>query len=72
MSPPDPSFLLSAGVAHAVQRMPAAAFRSKLLWFESYYRHISLCSPDSWTRARSSLRKQSTLVRVPLLAYFFM
>jgi len=26
-------------------------------WFESHYRHISLCSPGSWTRASSSLRK---------------
>jgi len=29
-------------------------------------------SPGSWTRASSSLRKQTMLVRVPLSAYFFM
>jgi len=35
---------MSAGVAKAVQRMQAAAFGNKLRWFESHYRHISLCS----------------------------
>jgi len=53
-------------VAQAVQRMLAVAFGNKLRWFESHYRHISLCSPGSLTRASSSLRKQATLVRVPL------
>jgi len=47
MSQLDPSFLLSAGVAQAVQRMAAAAFGNKLRWLESHYRHISLCSPGS-------------------------
>jgi len=32
----------------------------------SHYRHISLCSPGSWTHASSSLRKQTMLVWVPL------
>jgi len=40
MSQPDPSFLLSAGVAQAVQCMPAAAFWNKLRWFESHFRDI--------------------------------
>ena len=62
--------VLSAGVAQAVERVLAVAFRNKLIWFESHYRHISLCSPGSWTRTSSSLRKQTVLVRVPLLAYF--
>jgi len=72
MSRPDPSFLLSAGVDQAVQRVPAVAFGNKRCWFESHYRHISLCSQGSWTRVNSSLRKQTVLVRVPLSAYFFM
>jgi len=101
MSRPDPSFVLSAGVAQAVERVLgvdfgnnyvgssptigiflyvaqavervlATAFENKLCWFESHYRHISLCSPGSLTRASSSLRKQSMLVRIPLSAYFFM
>ena len=38
--------------------MLAVAFGNKLCWFESHYRHISLWSPDSWTRASSSLRKK--------------
>jgi len=50
----------------------AAAFAKKLCWFESHYRHISLCGPGSWTRASSSLQKQTMLVRVPLSSYFFM
>ena len=40
MSQPNPSFLLSAGVAQAVQRMPAVAFGNELRWFDSHYRHI--------------------------------
>jgi len=76
MSQPDPSFLLSAGVAQTVQRVPAVAFGNnyvgssptigiflyvaqavervlatafgnKVCWFESHYRHISLCIPAS-------------------------
>jgi hypothetical protein len=47
MSQPDPSFLLSAGVAQVVQRMPAAAFENKLRWFESHYRQSSeTAAPD--------------------------
>jgi len=72
MSRSDCSFLLSAGVvAQAVQRVLAVDFENKLCWFEDHYRHISLCSPGSWTRASNSLRKQTMLVRVPLSAYFF-
>jgi len=33
---------------------------------------VSRRSPGSWARASSSLRKQTMLVWVPLLAYFFM
>jgi len=33
---------------------------------------VSRHSPGSWTCASSSLRKQTMLVQVPLLAYFFM
>ena len=40
MSQPEPSFLLSAGVAQAVESMPAVAVGNKLCWFESHYRHI--------------------------------
>jgi len=77
MSRPDRSFLPSAGVAQAVERVLAAAFGKKnhvgsiptigiflyvaqavervlavafgkkLCWFDSHYRHISLCSPGS-------------------------
>jgi len=65
-------FLLFAGLAQAVEGMLAVAFGNKLRWFESHYRHISLCSPGSWTRASSSLRKQTMLVRVPISAYLFM
>jgi len=50
----------------------AVAFGNKLCWFESHYRHTSLCSPGRWTRASSSLQKWTMLVRVPLSAYFFM
>ena len=57
-------FLLSAGVAQAVERVLAIAFGNKLCWFESHYRHISLCSLGSWTHVSSSLRKQTMLVRV--------
>jgi len=66
------SLLCSAGVAQAVELVLAVAFKNKLCWFKAYYRHISLCSPGSWMRASSSLRKQTMLVRVPLSAYFFM
>ena len=34
-------------VAQAVERLLAVAFGNRLCWFESYYRHISLCSPGS-------------------------
>jgi len=37
-------FLKSAGVTQAGERVLAVAFRNKLCWFESHYRHISLCS----------------------------
>jgi hypothetical protein len=40
-------------------------FGNKLRWFDSCYRHISVSS-------QSGLRKQTTLVRVPLSAYFSM
>jgi len=50
----------------------AVTFRNKLCWFESHYRHISLCSPGSWTHASSSLWKQILLAWVPLSAHFFM
>jgi len=59
-------------VAKAFERMLAVAFGNKLFWFESHYRRISLCRPGSWTRASSTLRKQSTLFRTPQTAYFFM
>ena len=62
-------FLQSAGVARAVEHMLAVAFGNKLCWFQSRYWHISLCSPGSWKRASSSLRKQTMLVQVPLSAY---
>ena len=57
MSQLTPSFLLSAGVAQAVESMPAAAFGNKLRWFDSQYQHISLRSPGSWRHARSSIKK---------------
>jgi len=59
-------------VAQVVEHMLAVAFGSELCWFKSHYRHISLCSPGSWTRANSCLQKLTMLVRVPLSAYFFM
>ena len=34
-------------VAQPVERVLATAFGNKLCWFESHYRHISLCSPGS-------------------------
>ena len=34
-------------VAQAVERVLAIAFVNELCWFESHYRHISLCGPDS-------------------------
>jgi len=72
MSQSNPSFLLSAGIAQAVEHIPAVAFGNKLHWFESPYRHISLGSPGNWMRARSSIKKLTTLVRFPLAPYFFM
>ena len=36
-------FLLSASVAQAVECVLAVAFGNKPYWFESHYRHISLC-----------------------------
>jgi len=59
-------------VAQPVERVLVTAFGNKVSWFESHYRHISSCSPASWTRVSTSLRKQTMLVRVPLSAYFFM
>jgi len=59
MSQPVRSFLMSAGVAQAVQRVLAVAFGNKLSWIESHCRHISLCSQLSWTRASSSLREKN-------------
>ena len=32
-------------VAQAVERVLKSSLREKLCWFESHYRHISLCSP---------------------------
>jgi len=32
-------------VAQAVKRVLAVPFGNELCWFESHYRHISLCSP---------------------------
>ena len=58
-------------VAQTVESVLAVAFGNKLCWFESHYRHISVCSPGSWTHASSRLRKQTMLVQVPLSAYFF-
>ena len=57
-------------VAQAVERVLAVAFGNKLCWFESQSQHISVCSPDSWTRTSSSLQKQNMLVWVPVSAYF--
>jgi len=54
--------------AQAVEHVLAVAIGKKLCWFESHYRHISLCGPGSWTRASSSLRKETMLVWVPLSA----
>ena len=34
-------------VAQAVERVLAAAFGNKLGWFESHYRHVSLCGTGS-------------------------
>ena len=34
-------------VAQADEHVLAVAFGNKLCWFESHYRHISLCSPGS-------------------------
>ena len=51
--------------------LAVVALGNKLCWFESHYRHISLCSPGRWTRASGNLRKQTVLVRVPLSVYFF-
>jgi len=34
-------------VAQEVERVLTVAFGNKLCWFESHYRHISLCSPGS-------------------------
>ena len=33
--------------AQTVERVLAVAFGNKLCWFESQYRHISLCGPGS-------------------------
>jgi len=54
-------------VAQAVECVLAVAFRNKLCWFESHYRHISLSSPGSWTRASS---KWTKFVQVPRSAYY--
>ena len=59
-------------VARAVERVLAVALGNKLCWFESQYRHISLCSPGSSTRVGICLGKHITLVRVPQSSYFFM
>ena len=40
MSQPDPSFLLSAGLAQALQRVLAVDFGNKLGWSESHCRLI--------------------------------
>ena len=50
-------------VAQAVECVLAVAFRNKLCCFESHYRHISLCSPGSWTRASSSLWNHTTITK---------
>jgi len=34
-------------VAQALERVLAVAFGKNYVWFESHYRHISLCSPGS-------------------------
>ena len=65
-----PTISIFLYVARAVEQVLAVAFGNKLCWFESHYRHISLCSPGSWTCASSSLQKQTLLVWVPLSAYF--
>ena len=59
-------------VAQAVERVLAATFGNIPCWFESHYRHDSLCTPGSWTRVSSCILKQTVLVRVPLSACFFM
>ena len=55
--------------AQTVERVLAVAFGNKLCWFESHYRHISLCSPGSWTHASSSLwntqHSQYTYIHAP-------
>jgi len=45
-------------IAPAVEHVLSVAFGKNLCWFEFHYRHISLCSPGSITRAISSLRKK--------------
>jgi len=71
MSRLDSSALTVGSPNPEVEHVLAVAFGKKLCWFESHYRHISLCGPGSWTHASSSLRKETILVRVPLSAYFF-
>jgi len=34
-------------VAQAAEHVLVVAFENELCWFESHYRHISLCSPGS-------------------------
>ena len=40
-------FSQTAGVTQADEHELAVAFANKLCWFESHYRHISLCRPGS-------------------------
>ena len=58
-------------VANSFERVLALAFGIKLGLFESHYWHISLYSQGTRKRARSGVKKQTTLVRVPVSAYFF-
>ena len=46
-------------VAQTGERVLTATFGNKLCWFESNYRHVSLCSPGRWTRVSSCLRKKT-------------
>ena len=65
MSQPVPSFLLSAGVAQAVQRVLAVAFGNKLCWFEFQYLRISLC-----VYLKSNWLQMMVIIKTEMLMFY--
>ena len=52
-------------VAHAVECVLEAEFRNKLRWFESHYRHISLCS-----YLKSNWQQMIVIIKTEMLMFY--